>query len=75
MTAPARRATRRETVTDVDRLQALDDAVLLRQVANLLYDAGDPRAVPWPHPAILGKLRHDLRTLADVLTPTEGAPL
>jgi hypothetical protein len=49
-------------------LQAIDDAELLNRVASLLYETGDPRAVAWPDAQTLGKLRHDLRTLADAIS-------
>lgn len=43
-----------------------EEAALLRLAANLLYPAGDPRAMPWPDPVALGLIRSRLRGLADV---------
>jgi hypothetical protein len=41
------------------------DADLLRLTADLLYDRDDPRAMPWPEAAVLGRIRSRLRGLAD----------
>jgi len=52
-----------------------EDAELLRRAASLLYDSGDTRRDAWPDEQTLGKLRHDLRSLADLIdndTQTSG---
>ena len=54
----------------------LTDSALVALAADLLYDAGDPRATPWPDPATLGRIRSHLRGLADHLhlQEEEGTP-
>ncbi|WP_200213371.1 hypothetical protein [Micromonospora coerulea] len=45
----------------------LSDSELIERAADLLYEAADPRATPWPDPMTLGRLRSRLRGLADHL--------
>lgn len=42
-----------------------EERELLNQVADLLYDAGDPRGAPWPDTATLNRMRTRLRALTD----------
>lgn len=42
-----------------------DEVHALRTAADLLYPPADPRAMPWPDPATLGRIRSQLRSLAD----------
>lgn len=59
-----------------NRITALPeaDSDLLHLAADLLYDATDPRANPWPAAATLGQIRSRLRGLADWLESEASHP-
>jgi hypothetical protein len=54
-------------MTTIALAQRADDAADVGQAADLLYDATDLRAVPWPDAQALGLLRSHLRNFADWL--------